>query len=343
MNSEQLLREATDWFVRLQDMDRAGPGREAFDAWLLRTPAHIEAYLKVSRTWGELGWAVDETPSVDELVAAARAESDEAQIIPLAVAPAAVAKRQWRRPFALAATVVLTLGVLAWFAADRWWSPQRLQTAIGEQRSIMLSDGSIAHLNTDSQIQLRFDSTQRRIELLRGEARFSVARDAARPFIVTTDQAAVRALGTVFNVQTSAGQTSVAVIEGRVAVTRPAQETLPALAPTVARLELKAGQHASVTEGGGILPDTGPSVEQALAWSERQLVFRDEPLSRVIVQFNRYHEHPIRIEDAELATLRINGVFDTRDSASLIEYLERYRNVQTRELPQGGQIISLRR
>jgi transmembrane sensor len=245
------------------------------------------------------------------------------------------------RPMAIAAAVALLVaGTLAWFVAYRWFDPSDIRTAIGEQRSVTLADGSIVTLNTNSELHVDLEPAVRHIQLVRGEARFKVAEDPSRPFIVRTPQATVRAIGTVFNVYAGDKRTEVAVLEGRIELrdlAEPARSESSTHA--VERIELGAGQQAAVIPGGDILRNVGPPIERVAAWTERRLVFREEALADVIAEFNRYHEHPIRIEDAALAAVRISGTFDSSDPNSLIQYLERFENVHVEERQDGSHLL----
>ncbi len=350
MRAPQLVSEAADWFARMQEADVSAADRELFDAWLLTSPAHIAAYLQVSRVWGDLGSALDEMPDMETLASAARDEPHVENVVALSRVDALSAGRPAHqfRPAgpgtsrsgvvraAVAALAAAVLTSAVWLLVDHRMAPIYLETGVGEQRSISLADGSIMHLNTGSQARVRLNDSERRIVLSRGEARFTVARDSRRPFVVVTPQATVRAIGTVFNVQAAAGNTAVTVLEGRVALSA----VTPGAAGAAAYLELDAGQQATLTGQGELYADTGPSLEQARAWPQRQLVFRDDTLAEVVAEFNRYHTASIRIDDPLLAGLKINGVFDARDSASLIEYLQRYRDVHVQDLPGGGKVIS---
>jgi transmembrane sensor len=70
---------------------------------------------------------------------------------------------------------------------------------------------------------------------------------------------------------------------------------------------------------------------------ERRLVFRDQPLSAVIDEFNRYRTQPLVLDDPELAGLKISGIFDLSDPESLIAYLGVYETVQVDRRPDGSQ------
>ena len=93
----------------------------------------------------------------------------------------------------------------------------KVTTGLGEQHSEVLPDHSVVELNTQSEIRVGFTAAERRVELVRGEAFFDVAKDPARPFIVVTDLATAKAVGTRFSVYRALSGTIVTVAEGRVA------------------------------------------------------------------------------------------------------------------------------
>jgi transmembrane sensor len=70
------------------------------------------------------------------------------------------------------------------------------RTAIGEQREIILADGTRLWLNTASAINVYFNARERRIQLVTGEIFIATAKDTRRPFQVDTAQGQLRALGT---------------------------------------------------------------------------------------------------------------------------------------------------
>ncbi|MBS0418784.1 MAG: FecR domain-containing protein [Proteobacteria bacterium] len=222
---------------------------------------------------------------------------------------------------AIAATIVASVGASIFLG--RMQRESDFRTAIGEQRSVSLSDGSLIFLNTDTEVRTDWTRAERRITLERGEARFQVAKDQHRPFTVITRDAMIRALGTVFNVRAKSGATEITVVEGRVSVAGESAGS----ALNAPRLELAAGDRASVDVGGQIRPNIGPPIERVSAWIERRLVFRGDPLSSVVAEFNRYRVKPLVIDDRELAKLQISGVFDSSDPDSLLAYLSSFEAV----------------
>lgn len=347
---EQIGAEAVDWFLRFQDSTRTSPDREAFSLWLTRSPAHIEEYLAVSSVWVGLNVASEAEFSTDSLIAAAR-EAHPDNVVRLATQHVsngqepqvgkvrAFGRRRW---FGLAASVALGIG--AWLGYVGLFHDPVFKTAIGEQRSVSLSDGSLVFLNTNSEVRTRWTKAERHIDLIKGEARFQVAKNKARPFLVFTPDATVRAVGTIFNVRADRSGTEVAVIEGRVKVSAltsgiaaekglqdsgaAGSVSLPSVGPAAPpSIELAAGQRAAVALSR-IAPGAGRPMESVVAWTERRLVFRNEPLVDAIAEFNRYRAEPLVVDDAQLATLKISGVFDSSDPDSLIEYLKSFETVK---------------
>ncbi|MEP7247620.1 MAG: FecR domain-containing protein, partial [Gammaproteobacteria bacterium] len=62
---------------------------------------------------------------------------------------------------------------------------------------------------------------------------------------------------------------------------------------------------------------------QVVAWRERRLVFRADPLERVATEFNRYNHVQILIESDALRGKQITGVFDADDPRSFVQFLQR--------------------
>jgi transmembrane sensor len=352
---EQISNEAIDWFLQFQPPARGQPDEHAFSEWLLRSPEHVEEYLRVSCAWRALGAVNEGCLHTEALVAAARHDHETHNVVDLQArlvrqsgppggAPrTALLKRSW---WAVPAALILAAGL--WIGYLSWQLAATFETAIGEQRSITLQDGSVVFLNTNSKVRVRWLPAERRIDLVQGEARFKVAKDAARAFIVTTAKAAVRAVGTVFNVRTDAQRTEVAVLEGQVDVMQIARgyETespapprgggAVAAQPAAPTIRLAAGERAAVTTLG-IQTNVGPSLEAVAAWTERRLVFRDQALSAVVSEFNRYRTRPLVLEDPDLGHLKISGVFDLSDPESLIAYLGAYEAVRIDRRPDGSE------
>jgi transmembrane sensor len=353
---DQIAAEADEWLLKLQAAEASQAHCEAFTDWLMQSPTHIEAYLAVSRAWHVLGVPNQHQWSTQALIAAAQAKIDSDNVIPLrgmdqsrvfAERPTRLAPSRPRWPARVAAASLVAAA--AWLFQGYWPSADDIKTSVGEQRSVTLADGSVVFLNTNSELRLHWTKSERRIDLLRGEARFQVAKNSARPFVVATQEATVRAVGTVFNIRTGEAITQVAVLEGRVEVNviprvqeennDPTRGTGRRAAQMTSDLLLAAGQRAAVTRRG-VEPNVGPPIERVAAWTERRLVFRGEPLSAVVAEFNRYRLQALIVDDQSLAEIRINGVFDLDDPASLVAYLRNFESVQVEQRGDGSEHLT---
>lgn len=347
---DRLAAEAAEWFVRLNQRHVPVPIRQGFVEWMLRSSSHLAAYLEVARVSGELT-VLEDLPSRHELVSAAQADKPPENIIELRSArsrgpvtcPRRVARRS-RFRFATAASVVIAALVLGGVALQFSRERNHLQTQVGEQRSVVLDEGSTVLLNTNSDLSLAFSADERRIDLNRGEARFMVAKDPTRPFVVVTPQATVRALGTIFNVHIGPNGTVVSVIEGRVGIQQRKGSTYllnlgNKIEPSGESAHLGVGEQAAVPPTGAIQSSQTEPLSNALGWPRHQISFHDKTLADLVAEFNRYHKRPIVIADTELATHEVDGTFDAFDHNSLLDYLERYQGVKVDRRPDGTIVL----
>ena len=315
-----IVAEASAWFIEFRAGDVTGESRTHFIDWLRRSPEHIQVYLDISRVWAELP-ASDAARKFDigAMIEEARRSADVVSLGPCdAPTPATSAvprpKTRWQgRWLELTSAAIILLaivGIRLWVAQ----TPAGYATAIGEQRTIQLADGSTIELNSQSSVQVRLAENRRDVTLLEGQALFRVAKDKSRPFIVRAGDAEVRAVGTEFDVYRKQGATVVTVVEGRV-------ETQDAFdAPGAPPIILSAGEQLTVAPHMATKPMlTDTSV--ATAWLQKHMVFEDTPLADVAEQFNRYSRRPLIIDDRTLQRIKISGIYSSTDPASLINFL----------------------
>jgi transmembrane sensor len=358
--SDAIAEEAAEWFVALQN---PGPNTKTeFLKWLKLSPEHVNEFLSVGVLWDVLP-EVAAQPSTEELV---RLAIDDRNVIALPGldAPASEAqpraprqkrlpKNRTRRPwldFAAAATLAAVVigGVLMMRPAAE--DPNLHSTAIGEQTSLALPDGSLVKLNTQTTIRVAYSEAHRDIELLSGEALFDVAKNPSRPFRVMTGHAVIQAVGTQFNVLNAAEDIIVTVVEGIVDVSARASrdsagdaDRAPnAGAPppaTVEPLRLTVGQQARVQSRSGEVAVVDMEIGKALAWQQRRLVFESLSLKEVIDEFNRYNDPPLQIDDRALEQLPISGVFRANDRESFVQFLTQMQLAQSHTRPDGTIVL----
>ena len=102
--------------------------------------------------------------------------------------------------FAAAAVALLVFGVALWLLVPtRTGEAFIAQTAEQETQDLALKDGTEINLNPSSSLAYAADFGKKTREVLfEGEAKFSVAKDAERPFIIHTGDFSVTVLGTEF-------------------------------------------------------------------------------------------------------------------------------------------------
>jgi transmembrane sensor len=329
-SEDQTVREAAEWYARLRAADVSELDGARFRAWLGGDTGRRREFEGVDALWDRLS-ALEPTAEV-------------AQVRSTVGARRAAARNRgptsWRAA-AVAAGFALSLVVAVFWVAQR--HGERYVTSIGEQRSVLLEDGSVVTLNTGTEIRLRYSSAGRDIELVTGQASFQVAKDARRPFTVNTDQGSVRALGTVFEVYRADKGTIVTLIEGKVAVTPDvAVRRMPDRSvDRAAEFVLVTGQQLSFSATGAPPRVTRVDVARATAWRERKLDLSDTPLADAIAEANRYSRLQIVLDDPALAASRISGTFEAGRNDLFVEGLQSYFGLQARF--EGEDRIVLRR
>lgn len=318
--NEQTYEEACEWLVQFRAGEADMQVRRDFDLWLRRSPECVRAYLEISAIWSEASnldsggrW------DLDSLLAAA-AEGDVIDLPQFrpreSAAKSDPGPRFHMRWIAAAAVLLVTISAAIIIEQVR---ATTFETATGEQRFFTLTDGSTVNLNSQSAIEIRFNSTERDVTLTKGEALFHVAKNAARPFIVNTGGTRVRAVGTEFDVYRKSAAIIVSVLEGRVEVSQPAPSR-PGHGLTPEPIDLTAGYRVAVTRAGiGGLQQVDAAA--AIAWTQRQLIFDSASAADIAEEFNRYNSRRMII-DGDLAGLRLSGVFSSTDPTAFVRFLQ---------------------
>jgi transmembrane sensor len=293
-------REAADWFSRMNQTRVENEDLAAFAEWR-RDPDNLAAYNRME----DISRAVRAMKDDPDMQAAAR----EAATRPLGwrdwlAGFLARPGGRWGTGLALAGAVAAS--TIAWLAL----TAPTYSTAVGEQFSARLEDGSRVQLNTDTRLRVRFSGGERRVELQRGEAFFEVAHDGDRPFIVAAGSAQVRAIGTRFDVRRDDGEVRVTLAEGRVAVRDDKAATTG--------WTLSPGQSLALGPRATGATPTTIDVPAATAWTTGRLSFRDVTLADAVSEINRYSRSKIVLGPGAPADRKINGVFATGDTDEFV-------------------------
>lgn len=206
-----------------------------------------------------------------------------------------------------AGVAMCLLFAMSWYM-DPVLQRESLQTAVGQQASFALKDGSQVTLNTDSMLVVEQHVYSRQLRLQQGEALFSV-KHAWRPFTVYAHQTEIRDIGTIFNVRNTAQGADVTVVKGMVEVVTAA-----------ATQRLTCNQAVSSGEGRLSLPRK-VSAEAATAWQQGRMMFDATPLNEVVAELQRYRAGQIVIKDKRIGQYPLSGEYDIRGIDALIDVL----------------------
>ena len=346
--------QAIKWDALRREAGAAIEDDAAFRAWIAADPAHERAYRAVGALWD--GMAVLEQPPHRARAMAYVAEYKAQKAEQRRARPRvrfAVA-----RPWPALAAAGLVVALAGWLAvASGLFTPEPLRhaTALGEQRTVALADGSTVRLNTQTVIEVAYSDAARRVLLHDGQASFDVAADPDRPFTVVAGEGVVTAVGTAFDVYKSRDKVTVTLLEGVVEVRRradPPLEMLPAPAeappastevetqpeptpavrpvqtPAVAEpafplmATLRAGEQVAVEQGGALSAIATVDVEQVTAWTSGRIKLQAAPLRDAIAEVNRYSRVKLVLADGRLADVRVSGSFKAGSSANFVRALE---------------------
>lgn len=322
LKNNRLLDEAAEWIVRLRSDQVTAADQQAFAVWLSQGVDHREAFDRTENLWQDLGvvqYMPDEALPAEQIINVAPAPGNvTAPEITTTANVSAALPAFGRRTMAAAAAMLVAI-VMTWqLLPGTTQNASVFRTAIGEQKSITLDDGSILMLNTNTVVKVDFSTNQRGVSLQRGEAYFTVAKDSRRPFVVELEEVTVTAVGTAFNIHRKGQQALITVTEGvvKVADKNTAQEA--ARPAEIVRAKQQVLAHKRQGIGAVVTTD----VEQATAWQRQQLVFNSTRLGDVVAELNRYSSQQIKIADPLLNGLQVSGVFRLDDPRATLQGLE---------------------
>ncbi|MGP9496531.1 FecR family protein, partial [Pseudoalteromonas sp. AOP7-A1-14] len=205
---------------------------------------------------------------------------------------------------------LFTLGNLSLIFSGLAGHPGRREyvTAVGEIKTVTLSDGTVMSMNTDTSVYVDFEQSERRLYLLKGEIMISSAQDI-KPFYVTTRDGKVVPIGTYFIVNQREQETIVSVYEGVVEL-RPMR--------SIQFVQLKAMQQAAFNTKG-TMPIQQLSTSRAL-WLEHKIQATNSKLTDFIIELARYHRGVINVAP-ELAKYKVTGIFSITNIDKTLHHL----------------------
>jgi transmembrane sensor len=288
-----IVEEAAHWSERMSRPVLDSAEAAGFDAWMNADARHRDAFARLQTLWHSDALQQSLADIIDD-----KAEAS----------PAPARRAIWRWPagaFAIAATMVAAF-LLAWPA-----TLQNYRTTIGHKAHVMLADGSTVDLSGDAELKVRILPWSRTATLVRGEAFFDVHHEGTRRFTLASGDAAIRVLGTAFNVDRQSNRrTVVQVYRGAVELSGPTGE----------RAILRRGTAAHLIgnriEREADLQSADPD------WMSGWFDASDVPLQVLIDKLNRVSPQPIVGAKADAMRQRITGRFKVSDVPSVLAAME---------------------
>ncbi|WDZ97254.1 FecR domain-containing protein [Herbaspirillum sp. WKF16] len=295
-----VLEASAEWYSIMHADSVSDEDMRRWNAWMLADPSHRSAWervMNISSKFGAMPHALN-----------ARAANH---------ALAAVSGKQRRQTLKLLGALC-AVGVGALLASRSRMASTLFaghRTGVGEQRQLILADGTEIWLNTETAIDVDYGGALRQVSLRSGEILIKTAADRqspARPFVVTTEQGNLRPLGTQFTVRGEDGVVNVAVFEGAVEVALRDDAAQ-------ARPVVHAGLQMSFSRSGAGAMQPAETLRRD--WIHGVLAADNMRLADFIDELGRYHAGILSCAP-EVADLRIVGAFPVRDMPAILAALE---------------------
>lgn len=300
-----LVDDAIEWLALLRSGHATPADHARFTEWQALSPEHAEAFQAAKELWGIMHLALEEEALPVNCHDGYRGVPPIRQRWP----------QRWRLAvLATAALLLLAAGLHALHVTDLWLSDH--YTGTGEQREVVLADGSRAFLNTDSALSVEYTGAMRQVRLHRGQVLFTVAPKPIRPFEVIADDARVRALGTVFEVYKEPGDAIRVIVQEQAVRIRRDVTGTGAAGPSV---RVAGGEQLRWRPNQGLGAPHPVNLRETSAWQRHKLFFKDRPLAQVVAEIDRYRAGAILITDSALKDLRVFGIFPLDDPDGALE------------------------
>jgi len=328
MNDQQKI-DPNQYFLRWQDGRLSESEQTALDDWL-RVAENKKIWNELVSVWGAVQLpAIPRNTPVDAqwLHLANRLPQD------MKTVPAASLVQRWCSAVALPnirIAVTAAVAALVCILAYTFYVPhQELQAVtvpFGERLAVYLPDGSEVLLNSGSTLKYpeTFDDKVRLVELL-GEGYFKVEHGQI-PFVVQTEFASARVLGTEFNVRTWDAETAVFVHSGKVAV----HSNIAVQASEVIVLP----EQLAICKDGPITVQPTENPGGLLSWRHGRLVFTNLPLASAASEIQRRFNVKVDI-DAALSAHSVTAEFDSEPVQKIMQTLAASLNAEVLPTSEG--------
>lgn len=202
----------------------------------------------------------------------------------------------------------------------------RLITPRGGEYAVVLSDGTRVWLNAESELYypVHFPEHKREVHL-KGEAYFSVSKQAKKPFIVRVGDSRITVLGTEFNVRNYQNEVVTAtLVKGAVRIHDAGREC-----------DLLPGQQAVIEEDGIRVREV--DTDLYTAWKDGYFIYREKTLEDIMKELSRWYDFAYDYQSEELRRMpltaklrkfdRVEDIFDILKRTGRLDFITHGKNV----------------
>ena len=336
VGDECIARDARAWFIKIHYGEHGVASQKLFKNWLSAHKDHQKCYEEINRFMQETE-SFTSDPLCEERYKHLLSRDNYCRVSSFAKIIGFLKwdQKPWIPPgrFFLGSIVVsLFLLLTISFIFQNFIGDNRYQTAIGEQKTVTLADGSTVKLNTNTEITVDFSDLRRSVTLAHGQAYFIVAKNPERPFTVNFNTGSVTAIGTEFEVYNKGPEVVVSLVEGKVKV-RPGHVKVIAtqfdeIQPESVEIVMVADDDMAIATQISLSPEhispvTKTDNKLINAWQKEQLIFSKASMKYVITEINRYSSRKIILAQPDMGNKIISGVFPI-DSVDAIDIISEY-------------------
>jgi transmembrane sensor len=193
----------------------------------------------------------------------------------------------------------------------------------GGQYQLKLADGSTVWLNAATSIRfpVSFTGSERKVELIYGEADFQVKHNSAMPFRVLAGGQTIEDVGTNFNINAYGDEPAVktTLIEGSINVLLPKSASLSAKNG----LMLKPGEQLAFQHITNTISIKDVDAEAVVDWKNGEFYFKNESLASIMRRVSRWYDVKVVYEDNQIKPITFSGSLPRFSSLSkVLEKLE---------------------
>lgn len=184
-----------------------------------------------------------------------------------------------------------------------WWNfskqvPETLKKEVlissgrGEQKQIVLADGSEVYLNSNSELRIAadFGKIDRKITL-KGEALFKVAKNKLKPFFIRTGTLNTRVVGTSFNINAypEMERIKISVLTGKVMVLKSEQGREEVIAK-----DMTTNRTVSYDKSNGVIELKTENALLCTSWKDKKLYIDNASLADIAEQLRQYYNVEVK-------------------------------------------------